>query len=122
MFGKSLLPVTLSKDRWPIYGSRCWALADFDIRESFLELGGNSLMAVQLISRVRDMFEVDVPVGEFLRTPTVLAMAESIALAQAQASEVPGLEDLLSEIEALRVDEAAALLAKEAESRAESRK
>ena len=86
---------------------------DFDIRESFLELGGNSLMAVQLISRVRDLFEINVPVGEFLRTPTVLAMAESIALAQAQASEVPGLEDLLSEIEALRVDEAAALLAKE---------
>jgi phthiocerol/phenolphthiocerol synthesis type-I polyketide synthase E len=85
----------------------------FDIRESFLELGGNSLLAVQLISRVRDLFEVNVPVGDFLRVPTVIAMAESIALAQAQASEVPGLEDLLFEIEALRVDEAAALLAKE---------
>ena len=86
---------------------------DFDIRENFLELGGNSLMAVQLISRVRDLFEVNVPVGEFLRVPTVIAMAESIALAQAQGSEIPGFEDLLSEIEALRVDEAAALLAKE---------
>ena len=86
---------------------------DFDIRENFLELGGNSLMAVQLISRVRDLFEVNVPVGEFLRVPTVIAMAELIALAQAHGSEIPGFEDLLSEIEALRVDEAAALLAKE---------
>ena len=93
---------------------------DFDIRESFLELGGNSLMAVQLISRVRDLFEINVPIGEFLRAPTVIAMAESIALAQAQGGEMPGVEDLLSEIEALRVDEAAALLAKEP-NRAESR-
>ena len=53
---------------------------EVDIRESFLELGGNSLMAVQLISRVRDVFEVDLPVGEFLRSPTVMAMAEAVAL------------------------------------------
>jgi natural product biosynthesis luciferase-like monooxygenase protein len=87
--------------------------ADFDIRENFLELGGNSLMAVQLISRVRDVFDVELPVGEFLRTPTVIAMAESIALLQVQGNNSLRVEDLLSEIEALRVDEAAALLTKE---------
>jgi phthiocerol/phenolphthiocerol synthesis type-I polyketide synthase E len=86
---------------------------DVDIRESFLELGGNSLMAVQLISRVRDVFEVDVPVGEFLRSPTVMAMAEAVAFGQAQSGKIPDVEELLSEIEALGTKETGALLAKE---------
>ena len=72
-------------------------------------------MAVQLISRVRDVFEVDLPVGEFLRSPTIMAMAEAVALGQAQAGKIAGVEDLLSEIEALGTEEAGALLANELE-------
>ena len=90
-------------------------IEEVDIRENFLELGGNSLMAVQLISRVRDIFEVDVPVGEFLRSPTVVTMADAIVLRQAQLGESAGVEDLLSEIESLGIDEARAQLAKEIE-------
>ncbi len=69
-------------------------------------------MAVQLISRVRDVFGVDVPVGEFLRSPTIMAMAEAVALGQAQSGKIPGVEELLSEIEALGAKEAGALLAR----------
>ena len=36
-------------------------------------------MAVQLISRVRDVFEVNVPAGEFLRAPSVIGLAEAVA-------------------------------------------
>jgi phthiocerol/phenolphthiocerol synthesis type-I polyketide synthase E len=90
-------------------------IEEADIGESFLELGGNSLMAVQLISRVRDVFGVDLPVGEFLRSPTIMAMAENIALAQAQSGKIPGVEEILSEIEALETEETSALLAKEFE-------
>ena len=88
---------------------------EVDIRENFLELGGNSLMAVQLISRVRDVFEVNVPVGEFLRAPTVIGLAEAVALCQAQADASPSVEELLSEIESLGTEEAGALLAREIE-------
>jgi natural product biosynthesis luciferase-like monooxygenase protein len=84
-----------------------------DIRESFLELGGNSLMAVQLISRVRDVIGVELPVGEFLRSPTVMTMADAIALGEAQSGKIPGVEEMLSEIEALGVEEADELLARE---------
>ena len=90
-------------------------IEEVDIQESFLELGGNSLMAVQLISRVRDVFEIDLPVGGFLRSPTVMAMAEAVALGQAQAGKIAGVEDLLSEIEALGTEEAGALLANQLE-------
>jgi phthiocerol/phenolphthiocerol synthesis type-I polyketide synthase E len=84
-----------------------------DIRESFLELGGNSLMAVQLISRVRDVFGVELPVGDFLRSPTIMAMAEAVALGQAQSGETSEVEELLSEIEGLEADEVGELLAQE---------
>ncbi len=86
---------------------------EVDVRESFLELGGNSLMAVQLISRVRDVFGVDLPVGEFLRSPTIMAMAEAVALGAVRSGEMAGVEDLLSEIENLGTEEASALLAQE---------
>lgn len=88
---------------------------EVDVRESFLELGGNSLMAVQLISRVRDVLEVDLAVGEFLRSPTIIAMAEAVALGWVQSGEMAGVEDLLSEIENLEAEEASALLAEELE-------
>ena len=90
-------------------------IEEVDIRESFLELGGNSLMAVQLISRVRDVFGVDVPVSEFLRSPTIITMAEAVAFGQAQLGTIPGVEEILSEIEALETEEAGALLEKELE-------
>ena len=44
-----------------------------------------------------------------------MAMAESIALAQAQWGKIPGVEEILSEIEALETEETSALLAKEFE-------
>ena len=88
---------------------------EVDIRENFLELGGNSLMAVQLISRVRDVFEVNVPVGEFLRAPTVIGLAEAVALCQAHTDASLSVEELLSEIESLGTEEARTLLAREIE-------
>jgi natural product biosynthesis luciferase-like monooxygenase protein len=88
-------------------------IEEVDVRESFLELGGNSLMAVQLISRVRDVFEVDISVGDFLRSPTIMAMAEAVAIGPAQSGKIPGVEELLSEIESLEAEEASALLAQE---------
>jgi acyl carrier protein len=47
-----------------------WAeILDVDrvsVQDSFFSLGGHSLVATQLISRVRDTFEVDISMREFL--------------------------------------------------------
>ena len=61
---------------------------DFARDADFLELGGDSLVAVQMISRIRELFRVELPMSEFLRSPTVAAMAESIALLRAEAGHV----------------------------------
>lgn len=41
----------------------------------FFELGGNSLMAIQLINRVRETFEVDLAVRDFYENSSVIATA-----------------------------------------------
>lgn len=47
--------------------------------DRFFELGGDSLIAMQVISRVRDSFGVELPVSGFLESPTVSALAGMVA-------------------------------------------
>lgn len=55
--------------------------------EDFFELGGNSLVAVQLAVRIRDHFQVNVPGIAVLEYPTVRLLAEFIDSSRAQRAE-----------------------------------
>jgi len=62
------------------------------IQDNFLELGGNSLSATQVISRVIKRFELELPIQFLFQTPTVAEMAAVITQSQALShSEVQGL-------------------------------
>jgi amino acid adenylation domain-containing protein len=54
-------------------------LARVGIHDDFFQVGGDSLLATQLLSRVRDVMHVDVPWLTFFETPTVAGIAKSIA-------------------------------------------
>lgn len=49
--------------------------------DNFFDLGGNSLLAVQFVSRVRDALRIETPVSAFLREPTVGAFATAVEAA-----------------------------------------
>ncbi|MCB2198617.1 amino acid adenylation domain-containing protein [bacterium] len=51
------------------------------IHDSFLEIGGHSLKAMQIVSRLRKDAGVSVSVGELLESGTVAALAERVRLA-----------------------------------------
>ena len=69
------------------------------IHETFLELGGDSLLATRLIGRVRTALHVDAPLGTLLQASTVAEMALTIMQYQAAQTPAEELARLLEEIE-----------------------
>ncbi|MCW5314096.1 SDR family NAD(P)-dependent oxidoreductase [Nostoc sp. KVJ3] len=48
------------------------------IHNNFFELGGNSLLAFQVISRLREAFSVELSLNRFFVSPTIAALGESL--------------------------------------------
>ncbi|WP_459870795.1 type I polyketide synthase [Endothiovibrio diazotrophicus] len=89
---------------------------EIGIHDSFFRLGGDSLAAIQLGSRLREAFQVDLTVHSLFDEPTIAALAERIEGlraegAQAAASEEEELLRKLEMVENMSEEEVAAMLA-----------
>jgi amino acid adenylation domain-containing protein len=77
------------------------------LRDNFFHLGGHSLLGAQVIARVRDLFEVDLPLRTLFDNPTVAGISveiERLILAKLEHDENQRAESDLSE----ELDETAA--------------
>jgi len=83
------------------------------VTDNFFELGGHSLLGTQVISRVRNAFQVELQLRTLFETPSVAGMAEAIAKFQPREVEENEVSRMLAELEGLSEEEIQELLALE---------
>lgn len=84
--------------------ARIWqSLLGFDtisIHDDFFDLGGHSLLLTQLVSRLRDEYQVNIQLAEVFDHRTIARMAILVTQAQAESMDSDALAALLDELEA----------------------
>lgn len=86
--------------------------------DDFFQLGGNSLLAMQVISRVATAFQVEMPVRVIFESPTVSGMTGALLKQRTQTSRAPIIQpiprdraaELLARLDTLSEAELEALL------------
>jgi len=74
-------------------------LEQIGIYDPFLELGGDSLKAMQILAQAIDAFQVEITPSELFAAQTVAEMAQLIFRQQVQAVESAEIEQLLADLE-----------------------
>jgi acyl transferase domain-containing protein/acyl carrier protein len=86
-------------------------LEQVGLHDDFFESGGHSLLAIQLLSRLRDTFQVELSLDHLFAARTVARLADTIdQQLAATTGETQQIADVLNMVERLSVDELAALL------------
>jgi acyl carrier protein len=97
--------------------SRIWrevlAIDEIGVADNFFDLGGHSLAASRVISRVIQTFQLELPVKALFDAPTVAEMAAVIKQNQAKRASDAELAHRLREVEAMTEEEAQKQLAGE---------
>jgi acyl carrier protein len=71
------------------------------INDNYFDLGGDSLMAMQLISRMSEVFQVKLQVNQFFEAPSVEEMAEVIHLNEAVPGQTEKIARVLRKIQSM---------------------
>ena len=116
---RPILETPFVRPRTPIEEvlSTIWAevleLDHIGIHDDFIDLGGDSLLAHQVISRVLTTFQVTLPVPTLFGSPTVADMATAIVQHLAEEVGEENLADMFVEVKNLSNEDARQRLLKE---------
>ena len=85
-------------------------LEQVGIHDNFFELGGHSLLATQIISKLRQAFQVELPIRSLFEAPTVEGMVNVIAQSWGDREVVEEIARTLQEVEKLSPEEVKTML------------
>ncbi|HEX9484670.1 MAG TPA: condensation domain-containing protein, partial [Gemmatimonadaceae bacterium] len=80
-------------------------IEDVGITDNFFAIGGNSLVATQLASRVRDTLRVEVPVRLVFANPTVEGLAGALAAREAVSGQLEKIAGVVKRVQSMTLDE-----------------
>jgi len=80
------------------------------IHDNFFDLGGQSLLATQLVSRLQQIFKINVELDIFFSAPTIAELTEALLRKQLEQNAGDQLTQLLDKLEGMTEEEAGALL------------
>jgi amino acid adenylation domain-containing protein len=94
--GEFVAPRTAVEQQLAAIWSEVLGLDRVGAHNNFFDLGGNSLLALRLVSRVRAAFSVDLPLVTLFTAPTVAELAEQIVTLRSRGStrELPPIRPI----------------------------
>jgi acyl carrier protein len=85
--------------------SQVLSLERVGVNDSFFDLGGHSLQATQVLSRVREAFQLELPLRALFKAPSVAGLAASILEDEAKRARVERTAELLLKLANLSDEE-----------------
>jgi len=75
------------------------------VHDNFFAAGGDSLSATRLLARLRDLFQVEVPIRAIFATPTIAGIATVLGQCEREAGRVSAIAELREQIDQLSPNE-----------------
>jgi natural product biosynthesis luciferase-like monooxygenase protein/FkbM family methyltransferase len=104
--GEVVAPRTPTEEGLAEIWAEILGMDQLGIHDNFFDLGGHSLTATQLVTRIRSTFSVELSLRDFLTRPTIAGLAEAVEESILSNSSEATIQELLEALEGLEEDEA----------------
>lgn len=84
--------------------SQLLGVEQIGINNSFFDLGGHSLMAMQLLSRLRGIFQLELPLRVVFEAPTIAKLAAALVSYEVTPGQVERIAAITLELESMSSD------------------